>query len=556
MLVGCSSQGLIDRVYYRHYNSTLGRLLPVPQSSLSGCEKSVATDPRYLRGKMELRPIILAGGSGTRLWPLSREFFPKQLLSLGGEGSMFQETLRRLDGIDDASSPIVVCNEAHRFLVAEHAGQMGVSLRSIILEPAGRNTAPALTLAGLAVTDSGNGTSDPVMLVLPSDHIIRDVAAFQSVVRRGASLADDGFLVTFGIVPKAPDTRYGYIEQGQPVGLERRGRREIEGVESFEVTAFVEKPDEATARKMLDSQSYLWNSGIFMMRASVWLEQLELHRPDIAESCRAAYASGRKDGDFYRPDLELFEACPSDSIDYAVMEKVMEAASARAGAGPGKRSESYPQCVVLPLDAGWSDLGAWPALLEEGDRDPQGNVVQGDVRTHSVRNSLLIGQHRLVAAVGLEDVIVVETADAVLVAHKDRVQDIKELVAELKADGRPEHEDHRKVHRPWGTYEIVDAGPGFQVKRLTVNAGQSLSLQMHHHRAEHWVVVAGTAKVTRGDEEFLLTENQSTNVPLGVKHRLENPGTIPLEIIEVGSGSYMGADDIIRFDDRYRRHMS
>lgn len=468
---------------------------------------------------------------------------------------MFQETLRRLDGIRDASPPIIVCNEVHRFLVAEHARQIGTGLQSIILEPAGRNTAPALTLAALALADSSRGSpdEDPVMLVMPSDHLIRDIQAFQAVVEHGAVLAADGRLATFGILPDAPKTGYGYIKKGRPIAPDGTG-----SAEAFSVSAFVEKPDEATAARMVESESYLWNSGIFMMRVSVWLEQLQLHRPDISEACRAAHERGREDGEFYRPDPDLFAGCPSDSIDYAVMERVAGADGPSVASAQVQGAEAVVdgarQCVVLPLDAGWSDLGSWSAVLEAGDPDPQGNVLQGDVQSHSMRNSLLIGQHRLVTAVGLDDVIVVETADAVLVAHKDRVQDVKEIVAQLTAESRPEHEDHRKVHRPWGSYETVDAGPRFQVKRLTVKPGASLSLQVHHHRAEHWIVVTGTAKVTRGDEEFLLTENQSTNVPVGTKHRLENPGTIPLEIIEVQSGSYLGEDDITRFDDRYGRH--
>ena len=499
---------------------------------------------------MALVPVILAGGSGTRLWPLSREYYPKQFLNLTGQRSMLQETICRLDGIQEVSPPIIVCNEEHRFLVAEHTRQLGKTSSSIILEPEGRNTAPALTLAALSLVDApkGSDSRDPVMLVMPADHVIRDVATFQSVVRQGVALADMGCLVTFGVAPTSPETGYGYIKKGEafdtPEGNDSgKGRN---AVESFRIAAFVEKPAEPKAERMLESGDHLWNSGIFMMRASVWLKQLELHRSDIAEACRTAHAGCHLDGDFYRPDADAFVACPSDSIDYAVMERVPR--------GPKSSSSPSPDCVVLPLDAGWSDVGAWSVLWDEGDQDAQGNVIQGDVHAHSMRNSLLIGQHRLLAAVGLEDVIAVETADAVLVAHKDYVQDVKALVAQLKQEQRPEQENHRKVHRPWGTYETVDSGPEFQVKRLTVNPGAALSFQMHRQRAEHWVVVKGTAKVTKGDQEFTLTENQSTYVPMGTRHRLENPGATPLEIIEVQSGSYFGEDDIVRFDDRYNRH--
>ena len=517
---------------------------------------------------MALYPVILAGGSGSRLWPLSREYYPKPFLTVAGERSMLQETIARLDGIEDVSAPIIVCNEEHRFLAAEHARQIGTVVSSIILEPVGRNTAPALTLAALALADGRWGSGAPVVLVLPADHVIRDVATFQSTVTRGVALAEGGCLVTFGIVPSAPETAYGYIKRGRPFELpdepsDGKGGRgvddELPRPVPFALEAFVEKPDEATAARLVESKDYLWNSGMFMMRVSVWLEQLELHRPDIAEVCRAAYSGGHTDGDFYRPDADIFATCPTDTIDYAVMEQVAggsprDNAAPISPAGLDGASVASPQCVVFPLDAGWSDVGTWSALWEEGTQDAQGNVLQGDVYADSMRNSLLIGQHRLLAAVGLDDVIAVETADAVLVVHRDRVQDVKALVARLKHERRPEQENHRKVHRPWGSYETVDMGPRFQVKRLTVNPGAALSLQTHSHRAEHWVVVRGTAKVTRGDEEFLLTENQSTFVPVGTRHRLENPTEAALEIIEVQSGSYLGEDDIVRVDDHYNRH--
>ena len=511
---------------------------------------------------MGLHPVILAGGSGTRLWPLSRELYPKQFLSLTGDHSLLQETILRLGGIEGASPAIIVCNEEHRFLVAEHTRQLGRLPSSIVLEPAGRNTAPALTLAALGLADQHAGSDDPVMLVLPADHMIRDVTAFQSAVARGLGLAGDGCLVTFGVVPTSPATGYGYIKKGRAMSpLEGAAETGPPHVEAFLLDAFVEKPTEAVAARMLRSQDYLWNSGMFMMTASVWLEQLNRFRPDIVEACRAAHVRGQRDGDFYRPDAAPFMGCPSDAIDYAVMEKVAgkpgpDRPDRSSSAEPGGASVPRPRCAVIPLDAGWSDVGAWSAFWEEGAQDLSGNVVQGDVLTHSVHNSLLIGQHRLLAAVGLDDIIVVETPDAVLVSHKDKVQDVRAVVARLKEENRPEQENHRKVHRPWGSYETLDKGSRFLVKRVTVNPGAALSLQMHHHRAEHWVVVKGTAQITKGDDRFLLTENQSTDVPLGARHRLENPGTIPLEVIEVQSGSYLGEDDIRRFEDRYNRHIT
>lgn len=485
---------------------------------------------------MDLYPIILAGGSGTRLWPLSRELYPKQFMPLTGRETMLQQTLRRLEGLPGLQSPLFVCNEAHRFIVSEQVRELGLRPRAIVLEPEGKNTAPALTLAALVLRDQLGGGEDPVLLVLPADHVIQDHEAFRRTVEAGARLARRGYLVTFGVVPSAPVTGYGYIHRGGPVDSDGAGSQ------AYRVAAFVEKPDLETARAFVASGEHFWNSGMFVFRASAWLKELERYRHDIAEACRRACEGLSRDGDFYRPDAEAFSACPAESIDYAVME-------------PASGRDGDSDCVVLPLDAGWSDLGAWSALWEVGQQDGDGNVVQGDVYAQGMRNSLLLSHHRLVAAVGLEDVIVVETADAVLVVHKDKVQEVREIVARLKAEGREEQANHRKVHRPWGSYETVDAGPRFQVKRLTVNPGASLSLQMHHHRAEHWVVVKGTAKVVRGDEEFLLTENQSAYVPVGMPHRLENPGTIPLEIIEVQSGSYLGEDDIVRFHDAYNRHL-
>jgi mannose-1-phosphate guanylyltransferase/mannose-6-phosphate isomerase len=465
---------------------------------------------------MKLQPVILSGGSGTRLWPLSRELYPKQLLCLVGEQTLLQQAVARLDGLEDVSAPVFVCNEEHRFLVAEQLREMNVTPADIVLEPVGRNTAPALTLAALGATAGGE---DPLLLVMPADHVIRDIAAFHKAVRQASKLAEQGRLVTFGIVPQSAETGYGYIRRRQ----------------GHEVAAFVEKPDAKTAAGYLQSGEYLWNSGMFLLRASVWLDELRQQQPKILDACEVALRGSRRDGDFRRIAKDAFVLCPNDSIDYAVMEKTRRAA-------------------VVPLDAGWSDIGAWSALWQVCSQDASGNVVQGDVVAHDTRNALLIAQHRLLGAVGVEDVIVVETPDAVLVAHKDRAQDVKEIVARLRHSKRTEHLTHRRVHRPWGSYEGVDSGERFQVKRLVVKPGASLSLQMHHHRAEHWVVVKGTARVTRGDEVLLLSENQSTYIPIGTKHRLENPGTIPLEIIEVQSGGYLGEDDIVRFDDHYNRH--
>jgi mannose-1-phosphate guanylyltransferase/mannose-6-phosphate isomerase len=467
---------------------------------------------------MKLQPVILSGGSGTRLWPLSRELYPKQLLCLVGEGTLLQQAVARLDGLEDVSAPVFVCNEEHRFLVAEQLREMNVTPADIVLEPVGRNTAPALTLAALGATAGGE---DPLLLVMPADHVIRDIAAFHKAVRQASKLAEQGRLVTFGIVPQSAETGYGYIRRRQ----------------GHEVAAFVEKPDAKTAAGYLQSGEYLWNSGMFLLRASVWLDELRQQQPKILDACEVALRGSRRDGDFRRIAKDAFVLCPNDSIDYAVMEKTRRAA-------------------VVPLDAGWSDIGAWSALWQVCSQDASGNVVQGDVVAHDTRNALLIAQHRLLGAVGVEDVIVVETPDAVLVAHKDRAQDVKEIVARLRHSKRTEHLTHRRVHRPWGSYEGVDSGERFQVKRLVVKPGASLSLQMHHHRAEHWVVVKGTARVTRGDEVLLLSENQSTYIPIGTRHRLENPGTTPLEIIEVQSGSYLGEDDIVRFDDHYNRHKS
>jgi mannose-1-phosphate guanylyltransferase/mannose-6-phosphate isomerase-like protein (cupin superfamily) len=406
---------------------------------------------------------------------------------------------------------------------------------------------------------------------MPSDHVIKDAQAFQAAVREGACLAEQGYLVTFGVTPAAPVTGYGYIKRGEgPIptgggagshiggaGSGQGGRPAVAAPAAHVVSRFVEKPDAATAKRYLESGDYLWNSGVFLMRASVWLRELWRYRRDIAEACEVAFAGATRDALFLRPDPGEFGGCPSESIDYAVMEKAAGSAAGSSG-GDGVSGQGVnhqpAMCAVVDLEAGWSDVGAWSAVWELGDRDASGNVVHGDVYVESVSNALLMAQHRMVAAVGLEDVIVVETADAVLVARKDSVQDVKEVVARLKEEGRPEHENQRKVPRPWGSYEVIDKGDGFQVKRLTIKPGAALSLQMHKHRAEHWVVVRGTARVTRGDQVLTLTENESTHIPFGVKHRLMNPGAGLLEIIEVQSGSYLGEDDIVRFEDGYNRH--
>ena len=473
-----------------------------------------------------LTPVILSGGAGTRLWPLSRELYPKQLLALTGERTMLQQTVLRLEGLP-ATGPVVVCNEAHRFLVAEQLRQLKIEPKATVLEPFGRNTAPAIALAALTArskTDSAG--ADPVLLVLPADHVIRDVPAFQQAVRVAMTAVEQGRLATFGIVPTAAETGYGYIQRGQ---VER-----TDGAGFHKIARFVEKPSAERAAEFVRSGEYFWNSGMFMFRASRYLQELERFAPEIAQACRRAAESARTDLDFTRIDANIFESCPSDSIDYAVMEKTSDA-------------------VVVPLAAGWSDVGSWSALHEASDADGHGNVAHGDVISEGSKGCYLYSESRLVAAVGLSDHVVVETKDAVLVAPKDRVQEVKKLVARLKDAGRYEHSLHREVFRPWGSYDSIESGARFQVKRLKVKPGATLSLQMHHHRAEHWIVVSGTARITRGEEVFLLEENQSTYIPIGVKHRIENPGMIPLHIIEVQSGSYLGEDDIVRFDDRYGR---
>ncbi|MFM2274666.1 MAG: hypothetical protein RL211_538 [Pseudomonadota bacterium] len=484
---------------------------------------------------MLIQPVVLSGGSGTRLWPLSREKYPKQLLPLIGEDSLLQATVRRVDGIAgvELAAPMVVCNEEYRFVIAEQLRLMGKP-GVLVLEPIGRNTAPALALAALAAMQNG---ADPILLVMPADHVILDKQAFQAVVCKGATLANQGVVVTFGITPLTPETGYGYIQSGALFSNDAK-----------RIARFVEKPDLQTAEGYLADSTYLWNSGLFMMRASVWLSALQTCRPDILIACKAAWSNGKADGEFVRVGKNAFNECPSDSIDYAVMERIA------AAQGNPSQPSSLPVGVVIPLAAGWSDVGAWDALWEVLPKDVSGNVAQGDVLMEDCHNSLALSEGRLIACVGVDSLIVVETADAILVAHKDKTQNVKKIVDRLKSDGRSEGQTHRKVIRPWGSYDSVDAGARFQVKRIVVKPGGTLSLQMHHHRAEHWIVVSGTAKVTRGDATFLLSENESTFIPLGTTHRLENPGRVELEMIEVQSGTYLGEDDIFRFEDVYGRY--
>lgn len=476
-----------------------------------------------------VQPVILCGGKGTRLWPLSREALPKQLLSLSGHNTMLQETILRLndefDGDQSVLAPILVGNEEYRFLMAEQQRKIGVKSGSLLLEPCGRNTAPALTLAALEASTGGVG--DPVLVVMAADHVIQHLEVFREAVSVASRLAEKGHLVTFGIRPHVVETGYGYIQLGEVVGNT-----------AYVVEKFVEKPDVDTAREYLESGQYLWNSGIFVVRASVWIEKIGHFRPDILAACRNAFETKTVDADFVRPGRDAFAACPSDSIDYAVMEPL---SALETG-----------EVMVVPLDAGWSDVGAWSALWEIGEKDSNGNVLKGDVISVDTANTLVMSD-RLVAIVGLNDTVVVETPDAILVADRNQIQKVKEVVLKLKATNRRETSLHRKVYRPWGWYDSIDCGPRFQVKRIVVNPGGVLSLQMHHHRAEHWIVVSGTARVTKGNETFLVSENESTYIPLGVTHRLENPGTLPLEMIEVQSGSYLGEDDIVRFEDTYGR---
>ncbi len=463
-------------------------------------------------------PVILSGGSGTRLWPLSRSLHPKQFLPLVSENTMVQETLLRLQGLSDLKSPLGICNESHRFMMAEQLREINANASAIILEPVGRNTAPAVALAALSAD-----SPEDVLLVLPADHVITDAQAFQQAAAQARILAEQDYLVTFGIVPDRPETGYGYINAGQAINEN-----------SYQVAKFVEKPDLETAKRYLADGLFYWNSGMFAFKAKRFLHELEKFQPEILSACRKSLQGKERDLDFIRLDEEAFRACPSDSIDYAVMEHTTRA-------------------VMIPLDAGWNDVGSWSALWDVTDKDDQGNAIKGDVFAFDTRDSFLHSSHRLITTLGVDNLVVIETDDALLIADKNKVQDIKQIVDTLKQQQRSEIDIHEKVYRPWGYYHLIERGERHQTKRIVVKPGAKLSLQRHHHRAEHWIVVKGTALVTKNDEESLITENQSTYIPLGVTHCLKNPGVIPLEIIEIQSGSYLGEDDIVRFQDDYGR---
>jgi len=471
-------------------------------------------------------PVILSGGSGTRLWPLSRALRPKQLLSLVSDSTMIQDTVSRLNGIKNLSTPIIVCNEEHRFMIAEQMREIDINPAAIILEPFGKNTAPAVAISAIKAHEvAGETGDDTVILVLPADHVIQDTKAFHDAVDVGYKAALDNKLVTFGIVPSSPETGYGYIKSGKVVNNH---------VDVHEVELFVEKPDKQTAESYIKQGDYYWNSGMFMFKASEYINELKQFNNEMLEASKDALEQGKSDLDFIRLNKDAFEKCPSDSIDYAVMEKTEHA-------------------VVVPVDIGWNDIGSWTALWEVGKSDERGNVSHGDVCIIDSDNSYIHSESRLVSAVGVKDHVIVETADAILVAHKNAAQNVKDIVDNLKATHREEALVPHKVYRPWGTYECIDIEEHFQAKRIMVKPGARLSLQLHHHRAEHWIIVKGTAKVTCGDKKFIMSENESTYIPLGEKHRLENIGKIPLEVIEVQTGSYLGEDDIVRFDDVYGR---
>ena len=468
-----------------------------------------------------ITPIIMAGGTGSRLWPLSRELYPKQFLTVTGELSMLQQTIARLAEIEH-SEPVLICNEEHRFIAAEQMRLGGFKHGGIILEPAGRNTAPAIALAALHAISNAVDGEEPILLVLAADHVIEDTEAFASSVEKALPFANSDKLVTFGIVPTKPETGYGYIKSNEKVG------------DAFSVSEFVEKPNLATAQAYLESGDYYWNSGMFLFKARRYLDELAKFAPDILNICRKAIATPEQDLEFVRVDKAIFETCPDDSVDYAVMEK----------------SEDV---IVVPMDAGWSDVGSFSALWEVSAKDKNNNVLKGDVISVGSTNNYIYAENKLVTTVGVDNLVIIETKDAILVADKDQVQNVKAIVKKLKDAGRTEHKIHREVYRPWGKYDSIDFGNRDQVKRITVKPGEKLSIQKHHHRSEHWIVVSGTASVLNGDKTILVTEDESTYIPLGTIHALENPGKIPLEMIEVQTGSYLGEDDIVRFEDRYGR---
>ncbi|QDO83501.1 mannose-1-phosphate guanylyltransferase/mannose-6-phosphate isomerase [Shewanella psychropiezotolerans] len=466
-------------------------------------------------------PVIMAGGTGSRLWPLSRELYPKQFLTVSGNQSLLQQTIERLSGIEH-QEPLLICNEEHRFIAAEQLRIAGFGHNGIILEPVGRNTAPAIALAAIQALKNSDLGEDPILLVLAADHLIQDIAAFSSSVAKALPFAENDQLVTFGIVPTSAEIGYGYIKAGKSDN------------DAFNVEKFVEKPNLETAEAYISSGDYYWNSGMFMFKASRYLEELRNHCPEILNACERSMQVTNLDMDFIRVDKTEFEKCPDDSIDYAVMEK-------------------SKGVVVVPMNAGWSDVGSWSTLWEVSQKDRNNNVCKGDVISINSSQCYLHSEHKLIATVGIDNIVVVETKDAILVAHKDKVQDVKKIVTHLKKSGRTEHKIHREVYRPWGKYDSIDFGQRDQVKRITVKPGEKLSIQKHHHRSEHWIVVSGTASVLNGDKTILLTENESTYIPLGTIHALENPGKIPLEMIEVQTGSYLGEDDIVRYEDRYGR---
>ncbi|MGB5706618.1 MAG: mannose-1-phosphate guanylyltransferase/mannose-6-phosphate isomerase [Arenicellales bacterium] len=476
-----------------------------------------------MTSKQQIVPVILSGGSGTRLWPLSRAMRPKQFINLVGDDSLFQQTLTRLAGIDGMADPVVVCNEEHRFLVAEQLQALGIDRRTIILEPVARNTGPAIAIAAAQLSADGDPQND-LMLVLPADHLIHDIPAFIDAVELARETAEEGTLITFGIAPDRPATGYGYLKAAE--------KESLGGIAAVE--KFIEKPDLSSAESYLADGNYYWNSGMFMFTPEICLQEFDRHCPEVTAHATAALAAATEDLDFLRLDKPAYEQCPNISVDYAVME----------------RSD---RVKVVPLDVGWSDVGSWTSLWESGEKDSNGNVTQGDVLLESVNNSYIHSENKLVAALGVDDLIIVETHDGLLVTSKQHDQDIKIVVERLKQLGRPEVELHRKAFRPWGNYDCLDDGDRFQVKRIMVKSGEQISMQKHFHRAEHWIVVSGTAEVTCGDKTFMLSENEAAYIPLGEKHRLKNPGKLPLEIIEVQSGSYLGEDDIVRFDDQYGR---